>query len=1058
MDNRQLRRANLRQPLPKTADKGYHPSQFIIHHSSFTIPGGSMSVPGDIHSYQIEQELRVAGWGRSYLATDPTAKAGKVVLKFITHPATRQADWHARFQERIASVHALAQATDLPVVPIYHWGALEKPFQAPNDLIPAQTPYLILGYVKGSSLGEVLNGRSPLPLPYAATILNQIAAALDVVHAAGAVHANLKPDNILFSADGALYFTDFHLLLPYGGYLLNLSPKMSLEEAQYISPEQAQTDQTIGPCSDIYNLGLIFYEMVTGKRPFSGHSPAHLIRQHAFDPPPPARRYNPDLPADLDRVLQKALDKNHLARYQTAGEMAAAVWQLLPEEPTAPAPDPKGFSYPAPLPPTDLPPSPKPAAALPLDELFDEPPPPTRPARTGRPTPKPLLIIFILVTLLALCVCVVVGLGVLFFSSSAAPVEATQGEPTTAVSPTTQANSIFELLARSPSEQPAEIGPRSLTQLAQFGEGTVHAIVPSPIGGPIAIAGPLGVKLYHDRTLAPLDPVSDEPANAVAWVENGRLLATASNNNSSVIIRDKGGQLRQQIQPNSSSSVSRIVADNAGGQLAILLVNGELYIWVVANEALRGSWQFPESIRHIAWSPSGDQLALATDNQTVRLVSSTTGETTATLEGSPFNLTHAAWSPDGAYLAAFTASGYLLVWAVADGSLLLQERAGVSALSWAADGRSLITGHQDGSLRFWETKTWGASQADWPVQETAVSTLHWLDDPARLLSFSEDGWLRLHDGRSGSLLAERANFNSANFNAVSDLAWSPDGRYLAASSWDKTIRIWSMQDAAVSQVLRGHRSYIGALDWSPDGAWLASGSLDGGGALRLWSLDSGAAQIMQYEDDSPVSQLAFSPDGRWLAAGLNSGLLVIQPIPPGAADAPVLSGRPREEAISDLAWSPDNGRLLVANQKGYLTLWQLPAGQLEWEWAAAADYFGTRLDWSAAAPLVALGGDMAEIQLWGSEDWQMEQSLAGLLGVSLNEVAFAENGRWLAIVGGLREVAVFDLESGQIAYEGIGHGAAVRSVAWSPTNPNHLATGGDDGTIRLWLLPEGMGR
>jgi WD40 repeat protein len=558
-----------------------------------------------------------------------------------------------------------------------------------------------------------------------------------------------------------------------------------------------------------------------------------------------------------------------------------------------------------------------------------------------------------------------------------------------------------------------------------------------------------------------LTPLSEAGTAVIVWLENGRLLAKPASlsSRSGVEIVTQDGQVQSQLATGSTSGISQLAAAADGRHLTILLNNGAVQTWSLADNRL--SWEQAggdQRANAIAWSPADDRLAAALNNRTVQIISGLTGETIGELTGSQFNLQTLAWSPDGIYLAGLTSGGRIVIWTVDDGRLLLNQP-GVSALDWTPDGRYLTVGGYDGRLFFWETADLARGRFNdahnWTLQETAVVGLNWLTEPLRLLSWSEDGWLRLHDGDDGSLIAERPDFNTAPFNAVSDLAWSPDGQTLAAGSWDRTIRLWAVAEATSSRVLRGHRTYIGPVDWSPDGQWLASGSLDSGGALRLWSLESGESQPLTYPDDRPVESLAFSPDGRWLAVGLRTGLLVIQPIPPDDSQA-ITSWRFHEAEITGLAWSPDSQRLLSAGADGAVALWQIPEGVLAREWwveSSGSDYL--QAAWSPTQPLVALANSMKEIQLWQPDSGELVERLDGPSLVRVHQLNFSPHGRWLAAVGGRSQITIFALDSGEIAYEGNGHGATVRTAVWSPVTPNQLATGSDDGTIRLWLLPEG---
>ena len=1023
--------------------------------------------------YRIQHTLQTGSQTASYLAVTPD-NGREVVLKFITQPQAQKSDWYGRFHDRLTAVQQLAQQQPtLPVATIHEWGQLTEDYQTPDQIIPATTPYLVLDYIQGGSLAQMISTYRQLSLAQAAEIITRIATALDKIHAAGLVHGNLKPSNILITADGDLLLTDFHLM-PGGGYLMNVGEQLTLEQAAYVSPEQVQAERALNPRSDIYNLGLIFFEMVTGQRPFQGQSTSRLLRQHAFDSAPSPRRHNSSLPQEIEPILARALAKNDLARYASAGEMAAAVRQLLPAE-SAPPDEPAEQPFmPVVTPVSSM--APDPLTAVTFTEREDQPAPgpprsrpsskPARPPAKSAPTARLSLVrlLFIIALLFALANCCFILLSQAArdsFSPAAGEAAVTNQESTAL---TSGERSLADLLSSSIEDDLVGIagpGPRPLIELARFGEGTIREVTVDPVAGLIAIGGPLGVKLYDSQSLEPQATLFEMGTSVVAWLEEGRLLArTASlNNRSGVEITNLAGEIQAQLATGLSSGINQLAVSPDSRQLAILFNNGVIQTWLVADSRI--NWERPGGdvrAQAIAWSPDSERLAVATNDRLVQIVAGQTGEAVQSLTGSQFNLVMTSWSPDGAFITGLTSGGRIMVWSAASSRLLVNQP-GVSSLDWTPDGRYLTVGGNDGRLFFWEASDLARGRFNdvhnWTLHETAVVGLRWLAEPLRLLSWSEDGWLRLHDGDDGSLIAERPDFNTAPFNAISDLAWSPDGQTLAAGSWDRTIRLWAVAEAATSQTLRGHRTYIGPVDWSPDGRWLASGSLDSGGALRLWSVESGTSQPLTYSDDRPVESLAFSPDGRWLAVGLRTGLLVIQPIPPDDSQA-TISRRFHEAEITGLAWSPDSQRLLSAGADGAVALWQIPEGVLtrEW-WVESSSSDGLQAAWSPTQPLMALANSMKEIQLWQPDSGELVERLDGPSLVRVHQLSFSPDGRWLAAVGGRAQIIIFSLASGEIAYEGSGHGSMVRTAVWSPVRPNQLATGSDDGTIRLWLLPEG---
>lgn len=205
--------------------------------------------------------------------------------------------------------------------------------------------YIIMEYCAGGTLRERMNG-SPLPLPYTVKTLGQTCEALAYAHGFGVVHRDIKPENIMFTADGEVKLVDFGIA-KLTGSLTQTEHGIVIGTPSYLSYEQA-LGARVDPRSDVYSLGVVLFEMLTGRVPFQGTG-YEIVRQHLHEPPPHPRDLNPALPPQVEGVILRALEKKRERRFQSALEMAVALGYDLapvgrPAEPGRAPPSPPGLA------------------------------------------------------------------------------------------------------------------------------------------------------------------------------------------------------------------------------------------------------------------------------------------------------------------------------------------------------------------------------------------------------------------------------------------------------------------------------------------------------------------------------------------------------------------------------------------------------------------------------------------------------------------------------------------------------------------------------------------
>lgn len=233
-----------------------------------------------------------------------------VAIKALHVPENPLADPFARERFR-REAQAAAQIAHPNVVTIY-------------DFIEERgNQFLIMEFVDGEDLKHVIGAKGPLPPPRALNIAEQICAALTAAHARGMVHRDIKPQNILLTPDGRVRLTDFGIVRVADSDALTHSG-IVLGTADYLSPEQARGDP-LGPTSDVYSLGIVLYEMLTGVPPFTGANPVSIAMQHATETVPPVRAANPAIPASVEAIVRMAASREPRKRYRSAVLMGRAL-------------------------------------------------------------------------------------------------------------------------------------------------------------------------------------------------------------------------------------------------------------------------------------------------------------------------------------------------------------------------------------------------------------------------------------------------------------------------------------------------------------------------------------------------------------------------------------------------------------------------------------------------------------------------------------------------------------------------------------------------------------
>ena len=272
--------------------------------------------------YEIRQEIGRGGMAHVYLAFDPTFRR-EVAVKVLPPHYLENPLLRARFEREARLIATIEHPA---IVPVYDFGEQDGQL------------YLVMRYMSGGSLVALIR-QGPFTLNKASEILALLAPALDAVHARGIVHRDLKPGNILLDAFGNPALSDFGIA-HLSEATVDLTGAAVIGTPAYMSPEQVRAEVTLDGRSDIYSLGIILFEMLTGRQPYQAATPMSIAMRQLTDPVPDIRRLRPDLPESLQSVLERALAKDREQRYPRAADLSFDVRAVLDASPPMHTPPP----------------------------------------------------------------------------------------------------------------------------------------------------------------------------------------------------------------------------------------------------------------------------------------------------------------------------------------------------------------------------------------------------------------------------------------------------------------------------------------------------------------------------------------------------------------------------------------------------------------------------------------------------------------------------------------------------------------------------------------------